>query len=218
MAKVRILDLRPTQFAVGMYEVTRKIKALGKLNDKDVKAYLKDHRVPVVVAPHGDLFITDRHHLLTACWMVGIKKGYTETIADFSKRNLSFNQFWGVMIKKRWCHLYDQFGHGPHSPIYLPHNVRGLADDPYRSLAWLVRQTGAFKDTGETFAEFRWAGFFRTRRLLDRRFVLDFDSVLEKACELARTPAARRLPGWLGKLLRQRKTNAPNTCTLCGDF
>jgi hypothetical protein len=39
---------------------------------------------------------------------------------------------------------YCQFGEGPRKPLYLPRDIRGLADDPYRSLAWFVRKAGGF--------------------------------------------------------------------------
>jgi hypothetical protein len=39
--------------------------------------------------------------------------------------------------------------------------VRGLTDDPYRSLAGAVREAKAFDKSNKPFAEFLWANFFR---------------------------------------------------------
>ena len=59
-------------------------------------------------------------------------------------------------------HLLDQFGLGPHEPRLLPEDIRGLADDPYRSLAWALRHAGAYEKTDLAFSEFKWADFLRT--------------------------------------------------------
>lgn len=196
---VRILDLRPAQFSVGMYEVTHKLNLMQAMKASKLKKYIRSKVVPVVVGPAGNMFILDRHHFLTAAWMFGLKHCEIDIREDFSRSRMSFAQFWQRMRRNKWCHLYDQFGEGPHSPIYLPHNVRGLADDPYRSLAWVVRKEGAFENTDISFAEFSWANFFRARRLLDRKFKLDIEGTLKRAVRLAQSSSAQHLPGWTGR-------------------
>ncbi len=69
------------------------------------------------------------------------------------------------MLKNRTSYPYCQFGQGPRKEYYLPNDIRGLADDPYRSLAWFVRKAGAFENSEKNFAEFTWANFFRSKKL-----------------------------------------------------
>ncbi|KAJ9518083.1 hypothetical protein QJQ45_009976 [Haematococcus lacustris] len=45
---------------------------------------------------------------------------------------------------------------------HLPSDVRGLKDDPYRSLAALVRGEGGYEKVWVPFSEFRWANWLRS--------------------------------------------------------
>jgi hypothetical protein len=103
------------------------------------------------------------------------------------------------MKKKKWTHLYDQFGQGPHDPLYLPEDITGLADDPYRSLAWIVRLEKGYKNTSIPFADFEWANYFREKKLLHCKFERDFRGVTAKAVKLALSSEAKKLPGFVGK-------------------
>jgi hypothetical protein len=112
---------------------------------------------------------------------------------------MSYGAFWKWMFKSRNSYPFCQFGEGPRKAIYLPRDIRGLADDPYRSLAWFVRKAGAFENSDKNYAEFKWANFFRARGLLDRNGLSELPRALPKAVKLAQSPEARRLPGY-GKL------------------
>jgi hypothetical protein len=101
------------------------------------------------------------------------------------------------MTDEKWVYPYDQFGQGPHHPRDLPETVRGLADDPFRSVAGAVRDAGGYQKTGAPFSEFLWANFFR-ERLKNHPTFHDFDAAVKEAIALAKTEAARHLPGWLG--------------------
>src|SRR5580704_12289009 len=114
-------------------------------------------------------------------------------------RPLRCLQFWKWMFKSRNGYPFCQFGEGPRKALYLPRDIRGLADDPYRSIAWFVRKSGAFENSDRNFAEFQWANFFRSRRLLDRYGPQGMPRALIKAAKLAQSPAAKHLPGF-GKL------------------
>jgi hypothetical protein len=194
--KVKILDLRPTQMAIGMLEVAEKLKQYKKFSKKELKKELKGDPLEVVIAPNGYLYITDGHHTAMALWLAGEKKTYIKIAADYSKRNMSYDSFWKLMKKKRLAHLYDQFGVGPHDPIYLAKDIRGLGDDPYRSLAWLVGKKGGFKETKSPFEKFRWANFFRERRVLSCDFKPDYKQATERAIKVAHRPSAKQLPGY----------------------
>ncbi|MGZ8892989.1 MAG: ParB-like protein [Halobacteriota archaeon] len=193
------MDLRPTQFAVGMLEVDEKIAMAKKFGKKQRQDFIDETPVPVVVAPTGELYVVDHHHFLCVCYHIGIKKVRIIVSKNLSKTKMTYAAFWKWMFKTRSAYPFCQFGEGPREAVYLPKDIRGLADDPYRSLAWLVRKAGAFESSEKNFAEFKWANFFRKRHLLDQHGPYGIPKALVKAAKLAQTPAAKSLPGF-GKL------------------
>lgn len=197
--RIKILDLKPTQFAVGMLEVDEKIGIVRGYDKKQLRDFIDENPVPVVVSPQGEPYIVDHHHFLCVCYHIGVKKVRVTVVRDFSGRRMSYAAFWKWMFKSRNAYPFCQFGEGPRKALYLPKDIRGLADDPYRSIAWFVRKAGAFENSEKNFAEFKWANFFRSRRLLDRFGPKGMPEALEKAAKLAQSPEARRLPGY-GKL------------------
>jgi hypothetical protein len=203
----KVLDLKPTQFAVGMLEVDEKIKIVQKFNKKERKKFVKENPVPVVCSPEEHLYVVDHHHFLCVCYHVGIEKVRIEVVKDLSKKKMTYKQFWDWMAETRNTYPYCQFGEGPREPYYLPRDIRGLADDPYRSLAWFVRKAGAFENSEKNFAEFKWANFFRSKKLLDQDGPAGFEAALLKAVALAQSTAAKKLPGY-GKLNLAEKKEA----------
>ena len=195
----RVLDLRPTQFAVGMLEVDEKIKVVREFGKKRRRRFVKETAVPVIRGHDGYLYVVDHHHFLSVCYHVGIKKVRIRIVQDLSKRPTSYLKFWAWMRRNRKSYPFCQFGEGPRKEFYLPKDVRGLADDPYRSLAWFVRKAGAFKNSEKNFAEFTWANFFRERKLLDREGLRGIEKAMRAAVALAQSPEAAKLPGY-GKL------------------
>lgn len=204
MKKVKILDLRPTQFAVGMLEVDEKIKEVKKYSKKELKSYIKDHPVPVVLGPQGDLYIVDHHHFLCVCYNLGIEKVLIKVMKDLTQKKMNYTHFWKWMSSNRSVYPFCQFGEGPRKALYLPRDIRGLADDPYRSIAWFVRKAGAFENSDRNFAEFKWANFFRSKKLLDKTGLSGMKEALIKAVALAQSSEAKRLPGY-GKLNLEEK-------------
>ena len=195
----KVLDLKPTQFAVGMLEIDEKIKVVQEYSKKKKKQFIKETPVPVILAPDKNLYVVDHHHFLSVCYQTGIKKVEVKIVKDLSHSKMNFSQFWKWMEKTRNAYPYCQFGEGPRKPFYLPRDIRGLADDPYRSLAWFVRKSGAFENSDKNFAEFQWANFFRSKKLLDREGRSGFPKALQKAVTLAQSSEAQHLPGY-GKL------------------
>ncbi|NNN05167.1 MAG: hypothetical protein HKL90_04630 [Elusimicrobia bacterium] len=190
--KMDLLKLRPTQMAVGLREVDKKI---ARLSSKKGKKYLRSMPVPVVLGPHGHVYMTDHHHLVRAAWEAGYTRVRTSVQADYS--HLSDAEFWKRMKAKNWVYPYDQLGAGPHNPIDLPENVRGMADDPYRSVAGEVRERGGYRKNDAPFSEFLWAQFFRAH-LTVHPVYHGFEAALAQAMALAKTTAANGLPGWIG--------------------
>lgn len=194
--KKGVLELRPTQFAVGMLEVESRVHKIRGLKGHELEKYLDERPVPIVLCRNGETHIIDRHHLVRACWEAGVEKVKTETKADFS--HLEDGHFWAEMARLKWARLHDQFGKGPHEPHLLPLDVRGMADDLYRSLAWAVREAGAFEKQTIPFCEFHWADFFRARLRIPRT-TDGLKQATVDALKLAASPDAKHLPGYKGK-------------------
>ena len=201
---MNVLDLKPTQFAVGMLEVDEKIALVREMKKKARATWVEENPVPVVLSPDGDHYILDHHHFLCVCYHLGIKEVRVEVVEDLTGKRMSYAAFWKWMFKKRNVYPFCQFGEGPREALYLPRDIRGLADDPYRSLAWFVRKAGAFENSDKNFAEFRWANFFRSKHLLSKRGPKGFAAAMVEAAKLAQSPAARKLPGY-GKLNLEEK-------------
>ncbi len=190
--KAPVLALKPTQFALGLREVQRKVAKLRAMGHGERHDYLHSRPVAVVLSPRKFWRIVDHHHHVRACWEAGVDELPLEVKADFS--HLSEAEFWPAMEKARWVHRYDQFGAGPHEPRLLPDDVRGMADDPYRSLAWAMRHAGDWIKSDAPFAEFQWADFLR-RELVVEPGDEGFAAALKAARALARSPKAAHLPG-----------------------
>ena len=187
----KVLTLKPTQFAVGMLEVDEKILIVKKYGKKQRREFVDEHPVPVVVSPWGPLRRGPPSlsgGLLPLRDQEGADHGHQGL-----KSKMSYAQFWKWMSKSRNSYPYCQFGEGPRLALYLPRDIPPPADDPYRSLAWFVRKAGGFEGSERNYAESKWAGFFRARRLLDRSGPRGLAQALPKAVLLAK-PAAKRFP------------------------
>jgi hypothetical protein len=76
-----------------------------------------------------------------------------------------------------------------------------MPDDPYRSLAWFVRQKGGFCTTAREFAEFAWADWFRSKSpALEIQNLPsdpnDKNATVDEAVEMAHSSEAENLPGY----------------------
>lgn len=191
----KVLDLRPTQMALGMREVDHRVKKIREFSKKELDDYLGERKVPVVLGPKNRLLIVDRHHMVRACWEADVEEVIVEKMADFS--HLGPAELWKALHEAHWVYPYDQLGNGPHDPIHLPENIKGLADDPYRSLAWAVREDGGFEKCATPFSEFKWANFFR-KALKKHPVEGHFHEAHQEALELAKTAHCAHLPGHNG--------------------
>lgn len=192
--KISVLDLKPTQFVLGMKEIESKVCKLLKMDEQEIEKYCNDHVIPVVLGPNKTHFMIDHHHFARACWETKIENFQIEILKDLS--SLSEKEFWNFMIKNDWTYLYDQFGMGPHIPQSLPMDIRCMADDPFRSLAWAVREGGGIKKVETPFFEFRWASFFRLNLILPLHSKSDFKDAIKIAMSLAKSKEAKHLPGY----------------------
>jgi hypothetical protein len=110
---------------------------------------------------------------------------------------LTADVFWRVMESRSWAHPFDARGRR-RDCRQMPRHLTQLHDDPYRSLANRVHEAGGYAKSAMPFAEFLWADFFRdhiSAGQMRRRAPL----AVRVGVKLARSPAARYLPGWAGR-------------------
>jgi hypothetical protein len=189
-----ILSLRPTQMTLGLNEVHVKRAAWKQKTAGDLTKFLAAHMVPVITGLKGEPYLIDHHHLARALHEEGLKSVFVTVVADLSR--LPSDHFWNMMDFHGWTHPYDSKGRRrPFSE--LPKTVKGMEDDPYRSLAGLLRAMGGFAKDSTPFSEFLWADFLRPR-IKPKAIKSDFDAALTKALSLAKTAEADYLPGWSG--------------------
>jgi hypothetical protein len=196
LCSCKVLELRPTQFAVGMIEVQNKETELASKAGPKLSAYQQKHPEPVVKGPGNALFITDHHHLALAMADRGIEATSCQLEADYS--GLDPGSFWAKMEEQHWVYLYDENGKGPRSPADLPRTVAGLKDDPYRSLASAVRDGGGFSKVSTPFAEFEWANYFRSSGISVAEIRGNFRKSVKEASAIAAKREACSLPGYKG--------------------
>jgi hypothetical protein len=198
--KVEVLDLHPTQANVGKIEVKKKAEKLEGMSREKAKEKLKSESflVPVVVGPPKQsggperLYPNDHHHESAAALKAGFKHVYVTKVADLS--HLSEDEFWAEMIKRKWVYLRS-LGK-PIDPSDLPKDMSELGDDVFRSVAGEVRDGGGYQKNTQPFSEFLWADFFRTRLKTDPD--KDFKKAVAEGIALAKSDAAKDLPGWIG--------------------
>lgn len=191
---VSILSLRPTQMTVGMREVKEKRKRWRAHKSKKRAELLGRHMIPVVLGPDRRNYVIDHHHLARALHEEGEKDVLVSIVADLSM--VDRKAFWVVLDNHRWVYPYDAKGQR-RDYSELPKDIRGLKDDPFRSLAGELRRAGGFAKDTTPFSEFLWADFLR-RRLSKKAVQKDFDGALEKALSAGKSKDAIYLPGWCG--------------------
>jgi hypothetical protein len=190
--------LRPLQGAVGMEEVKKKKDDIKAEFDEEWKDVVDDP-IKVVRGPGGALFITDHHHGADA-WRLA---DHPESVCQIVKGPTFTTEaeFWSGLRTMKLVHLEDADGK-PIEPAQLPKSLAEMPDDPYRSLAWYVRKKHGFcRDPAQKeFAEFIWADFMRkqTVKLPIADVRASPKNMREIAWELARSPDAKHLLGWVG--------------------
>jgi hypothetical protein len=187
-----IADLHPTQITLGLREVAQKRLRWRSRVRKGGKRDALRLAAPVVLGPAGGLYLIDRHHLVRAASEEGVGEVFVRPVADFSA--LEPGDFWRKLDANGWCHPYDAEG-SPRPFGEMPETIADLVDDPYRSLASALRRAGGFAKKSTPFSEFAWADFLR-HRVSSAVLATDFEGALGHALVIARTSAARDLPGW----------------------
>ncbi|MEM7676655.1 MAG: ParB/Srx family N-terminal domain-containing protein, partial [Myxococcota bacterium] len=107
--------------------------------------------------------------------------------ADFSDAK-SDEDFWARMAKKGL--MYDRCLGVEVSSRDFPQKILELVDDPFRSIAWLIRKMGAFEDLRQPYQEFRIADFLRQHMVFTPAEHHEFETACVRAFELMRSPEA----------------------------
>jgi len=199
LIQVALADLHPTQITVGSAEVSVKRRQWAGLKRKERESTLSAHCFPAVKGPGKRYFIVDHHHLGVALNEEKVDAVWVSQVGDLSA--LEGEMFWRLMEFHSWTHPYDETGkRRPYDEI--PTKVWKLRNDAYRSLSGFVRNAGGYAKDAVPFAEFVWADFFRPQIPLKKLQPADDGSLsvdaVQQAVALARSPAARCLPGWTG--------------------
>jgi hypothetical protein len=189
-----ILTLRPTQITLGFEEVRAKRESWKTKLAEQLSSFLQSHLVPTILGPGREPYLIDHHHLARALYDEGVEEVFVTTVADLSR--LSEPLFWNVMDMHGWTHPYDSKGRR-RAYSDLPKTIKGMDDDPYRSLAGDLRNIGGFAKDSTPYSEFLWADFLRSR-IKPKAIRADFKATLAEALALAKTGDADYLPGWCG--------------------
>jgi hypothetical protein len=195
LVRAKLAQLRPTQFSVGYVEVELKAAEWKKLKKKQRQQVLESHVFPAVLGLDGAYYIVDHHHLGIALIEQGLKDVWITKLDDMSWLKPAI--FWRTMEFRSWAHPYDHRGRR-RDYADMPQKLTRMQNDPYRSLAGLVRRAGGCAKDLAPFSEFLWADFFRPR--VGARLIADQPRrAVRIGVKLARSKEACYLPGWIGK-------------------
>lgn len=194
LVETPLSSLRPTQITVGFAEVEKKRKEWASLSKRERKARMREQLFPAVKGPTGHYYILDHHHTAMALDKEASDYVQVGTVKDLS--SLTETAFWIYLDHFSWLHAYD--ARGRRQPFTgIPQRLADLKDDPFRSLAAEVRDAGGFSKPVEPFQEYLWANFFR-ELFRAKQLRAKQKKIVEKAVEIARSSAAKHLPGWSG--------------------
>lgn len=74
-----------------------------------------------------------------------------------------------------------------------------MIDDPYHSLAAFARRAGAYRKPHGAYGSFVWSDFLRERAPLTGEGPRAFSLALLRSIKAARSRAARKMPGYIGR-------------------
>jgi len=168
---LHVTELMPTQFAVGEGEVACKKGQIESKSKKKLREWLADksRRIPTIIGPEGKFYMLDKHHTARALFEANVDDDLKVMTCEIKYSWVDSEEvFWEKMVTNNLLWLYDQKGLFPMTPEVIPTSISLLLDDPYRTLAWLVRSKGGYGKVAAHFAEFQWANFFRQKIPLSR--------------------------------------------------
>ena len=175
-------------------------------NPKHAREKLEDDPIKVVAGVGAQLFIFDHHHTAEAWLRAKTEwgaRGLCKIVNPEKGLPLEFkteDEFWTALKAAHLVRLKNETGVDVEAS-QLPKTLEAMADDPYRSLAWLVRQNGGFCKTTREFAEFAWADWFRSKSpILETQNLpsdpYDKNAIVDEAIDMAHSSEAQNLPGY----------------------
>jgi hypothetical protein len=191
---VSLQALHPTQMTLGLREVARRMALYLALGHRQRADYIAQRIVPCVRGPAQRLFLIDRHHMCRALLEAGAVRVHISLVENFS--TCTQDDFWRHMDGRGWVHPYDASGQRC-AMTAIPGALEALADDPYRTLASVLRRENGYAKADLPFEEFAWANFLR-HHIATELVRDDFAAAIAQAHALARSQPARHLPGWTG--------------------
>lgn len=205
-------NIHPTQFQYGELVVKNKVKKLLQMSKKQLQKYLKKKTIPFVFGPDGRYWIIDRHHTSKA--LIRVRDILSESGINPNKITIKFE------MTEDWSHLsmdnflkkmeeaeyiYPSIDGKYIDPNQLPNDLDGLTNDPYRSLAWLIRTASAFEKVLKPFLEFIWGDFLRTKMDIVNRDLTEVD-LIEAFYHVINNPhLIKDLPGYTRLQLKDEK-------------
>lgn len=195
--KIEIKYLHPTQISVGFEQVNEKYQKIHKLSSSKLTEFLKDHLVPIILGPDKKIYIIDHHHLCFALYNNNNDEVYGNIIKDWS--DFEYDEFWQHMMIEKYIWMNDEEGNRITLDEFLnilPKSINKLKDDPYRSLAGIIKNKDGYDKIFTPFAEFRWANFFRKKIIIPKNGTSFTKEIINEALKLASSNEAKELPGF----------------------
>ncbi|WP_052128856.1 ParB-like protein [Neosynechococcus sphagnicola] len=196
LAVIPVAQLHPAQPSLGYREVNYRMQQFTAMTPATLDEYLREHYIPIAIAPNGTPFVVDHHHRAIAIQRTGLRETVYVKVLE-NCRNHTEAEFWHLMIEHQWVYRYDKNGNGPIDPRSIPHRLADLPDDVYRGLAWAVLRAGGYQKSDIPFQEFMWGNYLRQHLTFENTDV-GFHQAVQGALPLCQLPAASSLPGFVG--------------------
>lgn len=190
--RVNTLELAPTQPCIGRFEVLLKQDRFKLMSHRDIDGYLREKsekgKAVQIVKRLPRYYIVDGHHTLTAILEANEPRDLElEQVADYTDCEDDAT-FWKKMQKKGWA-LTRNCGDEV-EPSSFPETLEGLCNDPFRSLAWLIRKMNAFNDLKKPYVEFEVADYLREQMQFQPEHFYEYETAALRAFELMQQDAA----------------------------
>lgn len=190
--RVNTRELAPTQPTIGRFEVLLKSDRFKLMGPRALDGYLGEKRskgkaVQVVKGLHR-YYVVDGHHTLTAM-LAGDAPSELDLDLRADYSGMRPEEFWRRMQEEGLVHT-RALG-APVEVSQLPGTFDGLVDDPFRSIAWLIRKMGAFQDLKRPYQEFAVADFLREHMHFSPKRNHEYEIASLRAFELMRSSLAK---------------------------
>ena len=144
------------------------------LNSRELSEWIESKPLRVIAVSDEDLRLIDGHHMARILHLLGKQEAKVIVYFDEAFLELSEDEIWNLFKQNGWIHLRDRDRNSIH-PHEIPRFIGDLNDDPFRSLAWMLKKLKAFKKTGVSFQEFIWADFLH-KEFAEQGLEFDFSS------------------------------------------